>query len=419
MAYREQIPIDRGLDNSIAMMSEGYLYISNRCKRYGRDMFETRLLGGQKAICMTGEEAAKVFYDESKFMREGAAPKRVRQTLFGEKAIQTMDGVSHKHRKELFMSLMTEKRLQDIVKIFKEEWRVAIQQWERQEEITLYSEVTKLLTISACKWSGIPLSQMDVNQRANQLEALFDAAGAFGPRHWKGRQARNALESWLMSVIEDVRNGNFDVPEETALYQIAWYHDTDGKTMDPQVAAVELLNILRPIVAIAVYISFVALALLEYPKVKGSLKTEEDFELFVQEVRRFYPFFPFAVARVRDDFLWKGHDFKKGNLVLLDIYGTNHHSEIWENPEQFKPERFRNRQKNPFDFIPQGGGNYTQGHRCPGEGLTIEIMKASLELLTNQMDYQVPPQNLSYSMVRMPSLPKSRIVLQNVKKRME
>lgn len=418
VAYREQIPIDKGLDHTLTMMREGYLYITNRRNRYGRDLFATRLLGGQKAVCIAGREAAEIFYDETKFKRKGAAPKRIRQSIFGEQAIQTMDDANHKQRKRLFMSFMTQKRLKDAVSLFKSEWLTAIDTWENKE-ITLYHEVTKILTTTACKWAGVPLTRCNVKLRADQLEALFDSAGAVGPRHWKGRLARNVLELWLRNIISDVRKGKIEVAEETPLYRMAWYQDINEERLNEEIIAVELLNILRPIVAIAVYIVFTALALYEHSGEKERLLNAEEnvYEMFIQEVRRYYPFFPYVTARVRRDFLWKGHDFKTGNLVLLDIYGTNHHPEIWDNPYQFKPERFKERNENLFDFIPQGGGDYYKGHRCPGEWLTVEIMKASLDVLVNQMDYEVPVQDLRYSMSRIPSLPKSRFIINKVNKK--
>lgn len=418
MPYREQIPIDKGLDNSLKMRLEGYRYISNQRERFGRDMFETRILGGQKAICIAGKEAAQLFYDESRIKRQGAAPKRVRQTLFGEQAIQTMDGKRHKHRKSLFMSLMTEKSLEDIISIFKNEWKNKLAIWENQHNVVLYQEVVEILTKSACIWTGVPITEKEIKQRAKQLESLYDSAASVGPKHWKGRTSRNMLEQWLMVMIKGIRNGKLTVQEDSPFYKIALYRDTDGQLLAERVAAVEVLNILRPIVAISVYITFVALALEENPKEKENARQRDGSyqEMFVQEVRRYYPFFPYATGRVKEDFLWKGHDFKKENLILLDIYGTNHHSDLWEYPYEFKPERFTDRKEDPFDFISQGGGHYETSHRCPGEWLTIEIMKASLELLVNDMEYNVPEQNLEYSMVRIPSLPKSRMILNNVRK---
>ena len=42
-------------------------------------------------------------------------------------------------------------------------------------------------------------------------------------------------------------------------------------------------------------------------------------------------------------------------------------------------------------------------------------MKVSLDYLVNQMKYEVPDQDLSYSLVSMPSIPKSKVVIKNVK----
>jgi fatty-acid peroxygenase len=57
------------------------------------------------------------------------------------------------------------------------------------------------------------------------------------------------------------------------------------------------------------------------------------------------------------------------------------------------------------------------GHRCAGEWVTIEVMKVSLDFLAKRMDYEVPDQDLSFSMVNMPSIPHSKVVIKNVKKK--
>ncbi len=43
-------------------------------------------------------------------------------------------------------------------------------------------------------------------------------------------------------------------------------------------------------------------------------------------------------------------------------------------------------------------------------------MKVSLEFLVNKMEYDVPKQDLSYSMVSMPSIPNSKMIINNVKR---
>ncbi len=119
---------------------------------------------------------------------------------------------------------------------------------------------------------------------------------------------------------------------------------------------------------------------------------------------------------MKKDFVWKNCEFKKGASVMLDLYGTNHDSRLWENPNEFRPERFQGREENKFDFIPQGGGDPANGHRCPGEGMTVEVMKTSLAFLANEIEYDVPSQDLSFSLSRMPALPESGFVISDVRR---
>ncbi len=48
-------------------------------------------------------------------------------------------------------------------------------------------------------------------------------------------------------------------------YTSVWHRDPYGNLLDPGVAAVELINILRPTVAVARYVAFAAVALHEFP----------------------------------------------------------------------------------------------------------------------------------------------------------
>jgi len=417
MATSVQVPHDKSLDNSVALMQEGYLFIKNRVDRYQSDLFEARLLG-QKTICMSGEEAARLFYDTEKFKRQGAAPKRVQKTLTGVNAIQTMDGEAHIHRKLLFMSLMTPPHQQRLAELAMEQWMASASKWEIVDKVVLFEEAKDILCRIACRWAGVPLNESEVKQRADDFHAMVDGFGAIGPRHWKGRIARSRTEDWIRETIEDVRTGILKAEEDSALYAMAYHKDIEGNQLDTQMAAIELINVLRPIVAIATFITFSAVALYEHPEYKEKLQSNRnsDLDMFTQEVRRYYPFAPFLGARVRKDFVWKDCNFEKDMLVLLDIYGTNHDSRIWEKPNEFTPERFKDWKGSSYELIPQGGGDSAQGHRCPGEGITIEIMKTSLDFLVNKITFDVPDQDLNYNLSKMPTLPESGFVITNAKR---
>jgi len=135
----------------------------------------------------------------------------------------------------------------------------------------------------------------------------------------------------------------------------------------------------------------------------------------MQEVRRYYPFIPAMGGRALHDFEWHGLQVKKGTWVLFDLYGTNHHPAVWGDPDVFRPERFERWQSSGFDFVPHGGGDHYSGHRCPGESVTGDLVKSALQLFAGEIAYDVPPQDLTVSLRRIPTLPASGFVISNVR----
>lgn len=411
------VPQEKSLDSSLALLRDGYRFAQKRRQRHRSDIFTLRLML-QPAVCIGGEEAARVFYNPELFQRRDALPLRIQKSLTGVGGVQILDDDAHRHRKAMFMSLMGQASIERLTNLMAQHWRAALPRWAKQPKVTLFTEVQDILCRAACDWTGVPLQADEVRRRASDMGAMVDAFGAVGPRHWRGRQARHRSEDWIIGIIESMRQKSPDSPEAAnPLQRIAWHRELDGELLDSRVAAVELLNLIRPIVAIATYIMFAALALYQFPDAARNLEKEGDdyLEHFAQEVRRFYPFTPMVGARVREAFDWKGHRFTPGTLVILDVYGTNHDAKLWDDPGTFRPERFRDWSGNAFDFIPQGGGDHSTGHRCAGERITIEAVKLALTFLTRFIAYDVPPQDLGYSMRRMPTGPRSGFVISRIR----
>jgi len=410
-------PRDPGLDNTLALLREGYLYIPNRCRRYHSDVFKTRLLL-QDTICMSGAEAAALFYDADRFVRKGAAPMRVQKTLFGVGGVQGLDGERHLHRKLLFMPLMDDSNVEQLVRLTALEWDNAIARWERRERIVLFDEVQEILCRAVCAWVGVPLPEPDVAQRTADFAAMIEAGGKVGPAHWRGRHARKRTERWIVELIHHLRTQPNPAMDHRMAELIASYRGLDGELLSEHVAAVELINVIRPTIAIGRFIVFAALALHEHPECRqGIAAADEQYrEWFVQEVRRYYPFFPFVAARVRKDFEWHGYRFRKGTRVMLDLYGTNHDGRAWREPDKFQPERFRTWGGSAYNFIPQGGSDVRTQHRCPGEPIVIALVKDAVRILVERMRYEVPEQDLRVSLSRIPTLPESRFVISGVKR---
>lgn len=409
---------DRAPDSTLALLVGGYTFFSRRFARYGGDMFQTRLLL-RRAICVRGREAAELFYDSSRFERHGAAPRRIRRTLLGTGGVQGLDDAAHQRRKAMLMSTVSPEGVRDLTERFAAEWESALSRWQRTDRVRLFDEAGRMLCRAVCGWVGVPLPEADVARRTNDLHTLVDSAAAVGPRHWRGRLAHRRAERWAVALIRQARTGALTLPERSPLRVLAEHRDDRGRLLPAHAAAVDLLNLLRPTVAVSRYVTFTAHALHRCPDLAARLREGDDdlVEPFVQEVRRYYPLFPLVPALTRRAFRWRDAWFPRGQWVLLDLYGTNHHPALWPEPNRFDPDRFTNWSGDPFGFLPQGGGDHMTGHRCVGERVTIELMKVGLTALTRFMEYEVPDQDLRVSLRRIPAAVASGFVLAGVRRR--
>jgi len=410
------IPRDPHLDSTAAFLADPYLFISRRCRELKTDVFDTRLFL-RKTICMSGAAAARVFYDAKRFHRRGASPEAVRATLFGKGGVQGLDGDAHRQRKRMFMSFMTPASMQSLSDRTLDELRLHATQWSRLGGVHLYDEIIDTLARAACQWAGVPIEEPAFERHVRDLAALFDVAGSSVLGHSRSRLARKRSEHWAAGVVRSARAGRLKVPEDRPLHVIAQHREPNGELLNDHIAAVELLNTLRPTVAVAVFIVFAVHAMHSHGELVKHIRDDESgyVERFVLEVRRFYPFFPAIAACVLDDFEWKGLLFPRGRRVLLDVYGTNHDDRKWSDPEAFQPDRFRTWDRSAYNFIPQGGGDHYLDHRCPGEWITIELMKTAVRFFASEIEYEVPQQDLRIDFARMPPVPRDRFIIGNVR----
>jgi fatty-acid peroxygenase len=405
-----------GFDNTIALLEEAYRFIGKRCDELGSDIFGTRLML-RRVVCVRGEAAARMFFQPGRFTRKGAIPPSTLAALQGPGSAQVLDGEMHRVRKAMMLSLQSPESRARLVALAEREWRARFERWPRLRRQVLIQEAQAVLCRAACAWAGVPLASVEEEVlRTAEFSAMIDGAGAVGPRNWLGLALRRHTQQWAHDHIAAVRAGRPTDPA-SPLAVIAFHVDADGEVLSIDDAAVELINVLRPVVAVARYIVFGALALHTHPEWRARLAGGDDaaLHMFVEEVRRYYPFFPAIGGRANLSFEWQGLQFDKGDWVLLDVYGTNRHPATWPDGEVFRPERFEGRQGSGFDLVAQGGGDMAHGHRCPGEMVTVELTKSALRLLASEIAYEVPQQDLEVSLARMPTLPASGFVIEGVR----
>ncbi|MFG2989633.1 cytochrome P450 [Streptomyces sp. NPDC048257] len=400
-------------DSTLPLLVRGYAWLPDRMRVTHGGPVRTRLLG-RPAIALRGPAAVRFFYDENHISRTSALPEPVLDTLFGQGAVHTLDGAAHRARKAMFLALLKDEAgvaaLADHVAL---QWSVAVGDWTGGRHVVLFDEAALILARSVCEWTGVRLSEEAVRQMAEDCTAMVDGFATPGARHWRARAARARQEDALAVLVRDAREGEELAGDSgTAFEAVAWHRDADGRLLDPHTAAVELLNIIRPTVAIAWFAAFAAHALHRWPAHGELLRKDADGQYaraFAHEVRRFYPFAPFVGGLAATDVTWQGETIAKDTLVLLDLYGHDHDPELWEAPYRFDPQRFVGREPGADELIPQGGGDPAHGHRCPGEDITVAVL-ATLAAELAALDVHVPDQDLSIPLSRVPTRPRSGFV---------
>ncbi|XWS70092.1 hypothetical protein CRYUN_Cryun03dG0019500 [Craigia yunnanensis] len=94
-----------------------------------------------------------------------------------------------------------------------------------------------------------------------------------------------------------------------------------------------------------------------------------------------------------------GYDIRKGTRVFINTWSMGRDPLVWEEPEEFRPERFLGKKIDMkgqnFELLPFGSGR----RMCPGYSLGLKMIQSSLANLLHGFNWKLPdntnPENLS------------------------
>lgn len=132
-------------------------------------------------------------------------------------------------------------------------------------------------------------------------------------------------------------------------------------------------------------LSFLFYLIDRHPEEKDRLrnKTEERIELVVNEALRLYP--PaWAISReaMEEDQLGM-HQIPKGATLFLSIYAIQRHPDLWEAPNEFRPDRFKGEYPKKA-YMPFGLGP----RMCIGNHFALMEMEVIVRQVMNAMELQ-------------------------------
>ncbi|KAL7101282.1 hypothetical protein ACP275_08G045300 [Erythranthe tilingii] len=129
---------------------------------------------------------------------------------------------------------------------------------------------------------------------------------------------------------------------------------------------------------------------------KGKVLEEADISrlpylrCMVKETLRLHPPVPFLIPRrVEEDVDVCNYTVPKNSQVLVNAWAIGRDAGIWDNPLEFKPERFIGSEVDvkgrDFELIPFGGGRRI----CPGLPLAVRMVPMMVGSLLNSFDWKI------------------------------
>ncbi|KAM0838310.1 hypothetical protein ACQ4PT_061082 [Festuca glaucescens] len=128
------------------------------------------------------------------------------------------------------------------------------------------------------------------------------------------------------------------------------------------------------------------------PKIaEDDLANLKYLRLVIKETMRLHPAAPLILPReAMEPCKILGYDIPKGTTVLVNAWAIARDPKHWEDPEEFKPERFESGtidfKGTDFEYIPFGAGR----RMCPGMTFAQSSMEIVLAALLYHFDWELP-----------------------------
>lgn len=109
--------------------------------------------------------------------------------------------------------------------------------------------------------------------------------------------------------------------------------------------------------------------------------------VIINETLRMYPPVPMLVPHESSAACTvQGYNIPRGTTLMVNIWAIQNDAKIWEDPREFRPERFEGLDgaRDGFKMMPFGSGR----RGCPGEGLGLRIVGLAIGSLIQCFDWE-------------------------------
>lgn len=369
----------------------------------------------QRMVLLTGDEASKVFYRSSDDQLDQSAAYKLMTPIFGEGIIfDAPDERKNQQLKMLLPMLRMDAMPHHSAKII-EEVETLMEGWGAQGEIDLVREMAKLTinTATHCllgKEFRFELTEEFADIYHDLERGVTPLAYSFPnlplPAFRKRDQARERLHELTRQIIKKRLAANDNSKDMLSMLMDATYHD-GGKLSSNEITGLLIAVIFAGHHTSSGTSAWVLLELLKHPEHMRQVREELDREFshdseinyhtlkpinklenVLKEVLRLHPPLILLMRQVKEPLTFKNYSINPGDMVWACPPVTHRMQNLFENPEQFDPDRFSGgcpADKNRMAYQPFGGGK----HKCSGNAFAMFQIKAIFAVLLRNYEFEL------------------------------
>jgi len=388
-------------------------YMDAAGQRYG-DIFNAPVIGNHPCLLFVSHPQALQQIFSSQTNQFIAPPNRLLQPLVGDHSVFVQEGSRHRRERKLLMPPFHGERMLSNGQLICELTFKVMQPLLPAQVFTartLMQEISLEVILNVvfglhegerfCQLKESIVAMMNGFKSPLTSGSLFFPAlqkdlGAWSP--WGSFVRKQQQINRLLVAEIHERRQQHDPSRSDILTLLLETRDEDGRRMTDEQLRDELMTLLLAgYETTATAIAWALYWVYRLPNVRDQLLQELDslgeapspmeivrlpyLTAVCNEALRIYPVAILTVPRaVKEPVELMGYQLQPGTRLYGCIYLTHHRQDLYPEPEQFKPERFLERQFSPYEFLPFGGGI----RRCIGEALALFEMKLVLATIVSR-----------------------------------